>query len=152
MIRFIICTIIVILAFLFFFNAERFIPHLAGNLPAPVSEEAPTEELPTEETAVEAVEEADEENTEADDEPVGDEPESPEAPDADVLTDADGKVFSYLPAGDLIANSHPPSILVDNVVYDEQITFPTEDAVFLNSQKWRFGGDMAHQNLSLIHI
>jgi len=139
MIRFIFCIIIVILAFLLFLNADRFMPDTVVDPTDPVTEPDPVEPEP-EPDPVEP------EPDPIEPEPVEPEPDPDPEPPADVLTDADGNVFSYLPAGALIANSHPPSITVDNVVYDDQITFPAEDPVFLNSQKWRYGGDMSHQN------
>lgn len=81
--------------------------------------------------------------------PIEDEPPSedddapPPAEEVSDLTDEDGMVFSYLPAGDLIPNSGPG--LVDETVY-RQIQFPAEDAVFLNSQVYRYGGSMGSLN------
>ncbi len=73
-----------------------------------------------------------------DDEPV-DEPEEPE-----VLTDADGKVFSYIAVGQLLPSSGPG--FIDETVYRNDILFPTEDPVFLNSQVYRYGGGMGSVN------
>ncbi len=75
---------------------------------------------------------------ESDDDPV-DEPAEPE-----VLTDGDGKVFSYIPVGELLPSSGPG--FVDETVYRADILFPGEDAVFLNSQVYRFGGGMGSVN------
>jgi hypothetical protein len=75
------------------------------------------------------------------------EPTDPtDSPEEDVLTDAGGKIFSYRPAGDLINGSAPPSILVDDMVYDSEITFPAEDPVFINSQVYGHGGGKAEVN------
>ena len=60
--------------------------------------------------------------------------------DDDVLTDENGKVFSYFAAGDLINGSMPPTILVDDVIYDDALTFPLEGAAYLNSQQYGHGG------------
>lgn len=73
-------------------------------------------------------------------------PDDDPLPEEDVLVDASGKIFSYRPAGDLINGSQPASILVDDVVYDDQITFPAEDPVFINSQVYRHGGSQAAVN------
>jgi murein DD-endopeptidase MepM/ murein hydrolase activator NlpD len=73
--------------------------------------------------------------------PVGEQP-----PPDEPLTDESGRPFSYLPAGDLIPGSAPPAILVDTVVYDDDMTFPTEDAAFLNSQVYGHGGSQAALN------
>jgi murein DD-endopeptidase MepM/ murein hydrolase activator NlpD len=61
-----------------------------------------------------------------------------------VLEDADGRVFSYLPVGDLLPSSGPG--FVDETVYRTQIRFPTEGPVYLNSQVYRFGGGMGSVN------
>ncbi len=74
-----------------------------------------------------------------DDPPEDDEPEEPE-----VLTDADGKIFSYIPVGALLPSSGPG--FVDETVYRADILFPTEDPVFLNSQVYRYGGGMGSVN------
>lgn len=106
---------------------------------------APPSETPIEEPA--GPPGADEPVEEPADEPE-DEPDAPPAdePEADVLTDAGGRVFSYYPAGQLLNGSAPASILVDDVVYDDQIAFPAEDAVFLNSQVYGHGGGKAAVN------
>jgi len=73
----------------------------------------------------------------------GDDPgDAPEAPP--VLTDGDGAVFSFLPAGDLLPSSGPG--FADETVYRTTISFPTEDAVYLNSQVYRFGGGQGAVN------
>jgi len=83
----------------------------------------------------------------ADDGPPSDEQDGPENGPADpddepaeppALVDEDGRVFSYLPVGDLLPNSGPG--LADDTVYRSDILFPTEDAVYLNSQVYRYGG------------
>lgn len=70
----------------------------------------------------------------------------PPLPDNSPLLDEEGRAFSYLPAGQLVAGSAPPSILVDTTVYDDQIAFPAERAVFLNSQVYGHGGSQAAVN------
>ncbi len=65
--------------------------------------------------------------------PADDEPEEPP-----VLTDVDGKVFSYLPVGALLPGSGPG--FSDETVYRTDIAFPTVDPVYLNSQVYRYGG------------
>ncbi|MEQ1930319.1 MAG: M23 family metallopeptidase [Parvularculaceae bacterium] len=67
-------------------------------------------------------------------------------PPGDVLVDANGRVFSYRPTGDLIPGSAPPSIVVDQTVYDPAIVFPTEGPVYLNSQVYMNGGSKAALN------
>lgn len=70
-----------------------------------------------------------------------------EAPaEGDVLTDSEGRTFSYRPAGDLTPLSAPDNILVDEFVYDGDIVFPAEGAVFLNSQVYGHGGSQAALN------
>lgn len=64
------------------------------------------------------------------------EPAEPEAPAE--LTDATGAVFRYMPVGELLPDSGPG--FGDDTVYRADITFPTEDRVFLNSQVYRHGG------------
>jgi hypothetical protein len=78
-----------------------------------------------------------------DDPPVDDDPPIDDDPD-DVLTDPDGRVFSYLPVGELLPNSGPG--FVDDTVYRTDILFPTEDPVYLNSQVYRHGGGQAALN------
>ena len=72
--------------------------------------------------------------------PDDDEPQSNQGAvaDDDPLTDENGAVFSYLPVGDLLPESGPG--FTDDTVYRPDIAFPTEDAVFLNSQVYRYGG------------
>jgi murein DD-endopeptidase MepM/ murein hydrolase activator NlpD len=74
------------------------------------------------------------------------EEEPGELPEEDVLTDSSGRVFSYYPAGDLIYGSYPPEIIVDDFVYDDQIVFPAEEPVFINSQVYGHGGSQASVN------
>ncbi len=105
-----------------------------GSIPVPGSGDAPADEAPDSDPPI------DDDGGfegEPDDEPV--EPAEPE-----VLTDIDGKVFSYLPVGDLLPNSGPG--FVDETVYRSDILFPTEDPVFLNSQVYRYGGGMGSVN------
>ncbi|OFW99759.1 MAG: hypothetical protein A3E78_07190 [Alphaproteobacteria bacterium RIFCSPHIGHO2_12_FULL_63_12] len=72
-----------------------------------------------------------------------DDPAEPPA-EPDVLTDADGRVFAYLPVGALLPSSGPG--FVDETVYRPEVAFPTEDPVFLNSQVYRYGGGMGSLN------
>lgn len=72
-------------------------------------------------------------------------PEDPPPAD-DLLVDANGKVFSYRLPGDLIPGSAPPTILVDETVYDDKIVFPAEGPVYLNSQVYMHGGSQAALN------
>lgn len=76
------------------------------------------------------------------DEPPVDEPPVEDPPPA--LTDADGRVFSYIPVGQLLPSSGPG--FVDETVYRNDIAFPAEDAVYLNSQVYRHGGGLASVN------
>jgi len=101
-----------------------------GSLPIPSDEAPPADETPPDDAPADDI---------PDDEPPIDEPDEPED-----LTDIDGKVFSYLPAGDLLPSSGPG--FVDETVYREDILFPTEDPVFLNSQVYRFGGGLGSVN------
>lgn len=73
-------------------------------------------------------------------------PPPPPAPEPDVLTDPQGRTFSYFPPGALLNGSAPPSILVDDMVYDDKIVFPTEGPAFLNSQVYGHGGSQAAVN------
>ena len=68
--------------------------------------------------------------------PTDDPPDEPDLPP--VLTDGDGRTFSYLPVGQLLPSSGPG--FVDETVYRTNIIFPTEEAVYLNSQVYRYGG------------
>ncbi|MFN3960922.1 MAG: M23 family metallopeptidase [Parvularculaceae bacterium] len=80
-----------------------------------------------------------------DDEPLPDDGGDDAAPEPPpVLTDSDGKVFSYLPVGDLLPNSGPG--FVDETVYRTSIAFPTEGPVYLNSQVYRYGGGQGAVN------
>lgn len=94
--------------------------------------EDPVDNPPTEDPVEEPV-----------DEPVAEPAEDPVAEPAD-LTDADGRVFSYLPVGELLPSSGPG--FVDATVYRPDIAFPTEAPVFLNSQVYRYGGGQAALN------
>jgi murein DD-endopeptidase MepM/ murein hydrolase activator NlpD len=83
-------------------------------------------------------------------EPGTEEPE-PEVPDPedpgsddDYLSDEEGRVFSYVPVGDLLPNSGPGN--VDTTIYRPDILFPLEDAAFLNSQVYRYGGSQGSLN------
>ncbi len=73
-----------------------------------------------------------------------DEPPSPE--EADVYKDAEGRTFSYYPAGDLMPGSAPANIIVDTTVYDGDIVFPFEGPAFINSQVYGHGGSQAALN------
>lgn len=80
-------------------------------------------------------------------EPVGPEDPEPEEPiegEGDFLTDSEGREFSYLPAGDLLPNSGPGH--ADTTIYRPDIVFPLEDAAFLNSQVYRYGGSQGSVN------
>ncbi len=59
-------------------------------------------------------------------------------PGTELLTDSDGDIFSFIPVGEIIPGSGPG--FVDNFIYRNNIIFPTEEKVFLNSQKYRHGG------------
>lgn len=60
------------------------------------------------------------------------------------LRDEAGRVFSYVPPGDLLPASGPGHS--DNTVYRPNIAFPLEDAAFLNSQVYRHGGSQGAIN------
>lgn len=78
------------------------------------------------------------------DEPSTDpDPDEP-APDNDFLTDENGRVFSYVPAGDLLPQSGPGH--ADTTIYRADIDFPLEDPAFLNSQVYRYGGSQGGLN------
>lgn len=77
-----------------------------------------------------------------DDPPIGDPDDEPDAPPS--LTDADGRVFSYMPVGELLPSSGPG--FADDTVYRSDILFPTEDPVYLNSQVYRHGGGQGAVN------
>lgn len=68
----------------------------------------------------------------------------PEPEPEDYLRDSEGRVFSYVRAGDLLANSGPG--FEDLTVYRPDIVFPLEDAAFLNSQVYRYGGSQGALN------
>jgi murein DD-endopeptidase MepM/ murein hydrolase activator NlpD len=72
-----------------------------------------------------------------------------DADDGDFYVDANGDVFSYWPAGNLIPGSAPASILVDETVYDDDIVFPAEGPVYLNSQVYMHGGSQAAVNAKM---
>ncbi len=75
----------------------------------------------------------------------GAEPEEPAQPEEPVvLTDGDGRTFSYLPVGEVLPSSGPG--FVDETVYRTEIAFPTEDPVYLNSQVYRYGGGLGSVN------
>ncbi|MCB2097304.1 MAG: M23 family metallopeptidase [Parvularculaceae bacterium] len=105
-----------------------------GSSPLPGDGAPPADETPADDGAL------DDDAPPTDDETPDDEP----ADEPEELTDIDGKVFSYLPVGDLLPSSGPG--FVDETVYRENILFPTEDPVFLNSQVYRFGGGMGSVN------
>lgn len=79
----------------------------------------------------------------AEDPPADPEPEEP-APDDDFLADENGRVFSYVPVGDLLPQSGPGH--VDTTIYRPDMLFPLEDAAFLNSQVYRYGGGQGALN------
>ena len=88
---------------------------------------------------------------EPDDPPVEDpQPEDPDPEDPadenpeDFLQDEEGRVFSFLPVGDLLPESGPGH--VDTTIYRPDIAFPLEDAAFLNSQVYRHGGSQGAVN------
>ncbi|MCK5746086.1 MAG: M23 family metallopeptidase [Oricola sp.] len=77
--------------------------------------------------------------------PLDPDPEEPDPmPEEEFLTDAEGRVFSYVPAGDLLPNSGPGP--ADPTIYRPDIQFPLEDAAFLNSQVYRYGGSQGSIN------
>ena len=123
--------VIILLAFAVFWVMKTLDVDLPA--PPPIEEPADPEEPEEPEDPSEPVEEPEE-------------PEEPAEEPADVLTDPEGRVFSYMPAGDLMAGSAPPSILVDDVVYDDDIVFPMEDPAFFNSQVYGHGGNKASVN------
>lgn len=79
-----------------------------------------------------------------DDEPIDDDEPTDEPEEPEVLTDADGKTFSYIAVGQLLPSSGPG--FIDETVYRSDILFPTEDPVYLNSQVYRYGGGMGSVN------
>jgi len=72
------------------------------------------------------------------------EPAPPPPEEEAALVDVDGRVFSYLPVGQLLPSSGPG--FVDGTIYRPDITFPTEGPVFLNSQVYRYGGGLGSVN------
>lgn len=77
------------------------------------------------------------------DTPDTDEP-SAESDDSDYLHDSEGRTFSYLPVGDILPNSGPGD--ADPTIYRPDMLFPLEDAGFLNSQVYRYGGSKGSLN------
>lgn len=77
------------------------------------------------------------------DNPTDDDPFD-DVPDDEFLTDADGRIFSFVPAGDLLPGSGPGN--ADTTIYRTDIEFPLEDAAFLNSQVYRHGGSQGEIN------
>ncbi|MEX6633029.1 M23 family metallopeptidase [Hyphococcus lacteus] len=74
-----------------------------------------------------------------DPEPIDPGPTEPDPiPEEEFLDDEEGRVFSYVPAGDLLPNSEPGH--QDTTIYRPDMLFPLEDAAFLNSQVYRHGG------------
>ncbi len=91
----------------------------------------------------------DEDDILPDDTPGDTTPDDPETDDSVVeeetfLTDGDGRVFSYVPAGDLLPASGPGH--ADTTIYRPDLGFPLEDAAFLNSQVYRYGGSQGSVN------
>ena len=80
------------------------------------------------------------------DDPISDDPieDDPPADDDDFLADDEGRTFSYVPAGDLLPASGPGH--ADTTIYRSNIAFPLEDAAFLNSQVYRYGGSQGAVN------
>lgn len=76
----------------------------------------------------------------------GDQSDTEEPADSDdaYLTDDGGRVFSFVPAGDLLPASGPGH--ADTTIYRPAIGFPLEDAAFLNSQVYRYGGSQGAIN------
>lgn len=70
--------------------------------------------------------------------------EEPAEEEDTFLRDEAGRVFSYVPPGDLLPASGPGHS--DNTVYRPNIAFPLEDAAFLNSQVYRHGGSQGAIN------
>ena len=75
--------------------------------------------------------------------PIDDEPAA-EPDEDDFLQDGEGRIFSYVPVGDLLPSSGPGHD--DTTIYRPDITFPLEDAAFLNSQVYRYGGSQGSVN------
>ena len=77
--------------------------------------------------------------------PIDPDPEEPDPlPEEEFLVDSEGREFSYVPVGDLLPNSGPGN--VDSTIYRPDILFPLEDAAFLNSQVYRYGGGQGSIN------
>ncbi len=70
--------------------------------------------------------------------------DEPVLDDETFLTDETGRVFSYVPSGDLLPASGPGH--TDTTIYRSDINFPLEDAAFLNSQVYRYGGSQGSIN------
>lgn len=117
--------IIALLAGAYWWVSNNGVPTLPGGDAPPADETPPADDNPPDEEGPA-------------DEPA-DVPAEPE-----VLTDSDGKIFSYVPVGDLLPSSGPG--FVDETVYRPDILFPTEEAVFLNSQVYRYGGGLGSVN------
>lgn len=113
--------VIAILAGGYWWVSNNGVPAAPGDVTPPVDETPPEGDNPP------------------DDEDAVDPPAEPE-----VLTDSDGKIFSYIPVGELLPSSGPG--FYDETVYRPGILFPTEDPVFLNSQVYRYGGGMGSVN------
>lgn len=119
--------VIALIAGAFWWVSKNGVPAGPGGDSPPVDEAPPTDDNPP-----------------ADDTPPTDDEEDDEPQPPDVLTDADGKIFSYIPVGELLPSSGPG--FIDETVYRPGILFPTEEAVFLNSQVYRYGGGMGSVN------
>lgn len=77
--------------------------------------------------------------------PIDPDPEEPDPlPEEEFLKDSEGREFSYVPVGELLPNSGPGN--VDTTIYRPNILFPLEDAAFLNSQVYRYGGGQGSIN------
>ena len=83
-----------------------------------------------------------------DPEPMDPDPAEPEpidpTPEEEYLEDGEGRTFSYVPVGELLPNSGPGH--QDTTIYRPDILFPLEDAAFLNSQVYRYGGSQGSLN------
>ena len=113
---------------------------MAALLLAACADETP-DEPPVEDPPI--VDPEPEEPQPGDPEPEEPEPEEP-LPDDNFLMDDEGRVFSYVPAGDLLPASGPGH--ADTTIYQPEIVFPLEDAAFLNSQVYRYGGSQGSLN------
>lgn len=77
--------------------------------------------------------------------PIEPDPDEPDPiPEEEFLEDSEGREFSYVPVGDLLPNSGPGH--QDTTIYRPDILFPLEDAAFLNSQVYRYGGSQGSLN------